>query len=452
MDIMTDKSNTNGHMLSSGRSSSDKDSENRVSSDEKQVSKFLKGRSGTRMISFAAVLEQIISTFLQEHGNDSPALLDSHYEADKLKLVLATVDYVIAVESIEIQSSDKAYIIQQAYAEIFGYGPLDAFLKDEEITTIVIEGYEKLAVRRGHGELLSLESQFEDRAHLQRVLRRILVDAGTDIDAAAIIEVGLHKYGRSISISVVLPPVTLQPNVDIRLHPSKPVTLENLIRQHVLNERDAILLKAIAQSNHGFIITGDTESGKTTLMNLMIGMMDTQNIASVERTGELLIPHDKNQFVVQWGGLTEKARSFSQQIKAALDIAPDMIILDEVRADEPDGIALLLTTQTAPRQAWAVRGTADTKRLAAALNMIVRRSHAENSEELVKELARRLPFIIMLRRTQGNLKLRGIAEWQFDSDNTYASLVELLASGWDGLELTGRHPVNALDLDNSYWE
>lgn len=424
--------------------------------DEGREPQFLSGRLGTRMLSQAALIERIVAEFENEHGGDSPALEDAQTEVQKLKLVRDTAEYIFAVESVDLSLEDKAQIIRRTFAELFTYGPLDALLADEDITTILLEGADKVSVRRGHGELEPLMPIFDDEGHLRRVLRRMLHDAGTDLNPEQpIIEVGLSTHGRNVSVNLALPPVTFQMNVDLRLHPAELPSLDDLQEQGMLTEHSSAVLKAIAESPHGFFIVGDTESGKSTLMSVLAAHFAEQGkIVSVERAGELTLPADAEKLVIEWGSEDTPIQSFGDQILTALEMSPDLLILDEVRADEPHAIMPLLriSAEQKMRQAWVFRGTADSTRLISALGMIARRADPESGEDAVRSLYRKLPFVITLRRTRGQLQLRAISEWQFPEGAEYPDFVELMTMGWEGIELTGKRAQHPLDLPDNFWE
>ena len=421
--------------------------------DEGREPDFVEGRLGTRMVSRGALLERVVAEFIDEHSNNSPALLDADTESKRLKLVLSTVDYILGVETIHLAQGEKAELIRRAYAELFTYGPLDTLIADDSITTILLEGVDKVSVRYGHGELITLDPIFEDEAHLRKVMRRILLDAGTDFDSGeSIIEVGLTVNDKRVGVNLALPPVTFQITADIRIHQSKLPTLDDLVTSGFMSGKAKQMLEAIFKSSHGCVIVGDTESGKTTLLSVLATLLDNRTVMSVERTGELSLADDVERFIVQWAIPDEKETiTFGDQIKNALEEGSTVLLLDEVRADEPQAIAPLLSNDNVPRQIWTFRGPASSKRLISALGMLARRGDPTQSETLVHELYRRLPFVITLRRSKKGTFLYGIGEWQYREGSEYPDFVELMAQGWEGLELTDKRPKRDIGLDESCW-
>lgn len=382
------------------------------------------GRSGTRMFSINALLERIEDEFRIEYGESSDALREADTPIKRLKLLRDVVEYVLGVESVRLDNDAKADLIGRAYSNLFGYGPLDALFADERVTTIALLGANHASARYGHAELTTLPPLFEDDAHLRRIIGRLLLDAGAEWDdEMPIIETGLTIGDRPISISIVAPPISHVINVDIRLHPRQAPTLDDLAANGFMTPETAAWLKTLAASKYGIAIVGDAETGKTTLLNALLPYIPAGKLASVERAGELRLPPGAARFVPRWAG--EGRASFGEQIGAALSSAPDVLLLDEVRADEPTTIAQPLQMDAPPRLIWAVRGVPDAKRLQSAMGMLARRAAVGQGEALVHALYDRLPFVLTVARIQESLRLFSVAEWQSRVDSDYPDYVML---------------------------
>jgi type IV secretory pathway ATPase VirB11/archaellum biosynthesis ATPase len=407
-----------------------------------------------RVVSAAGMVERIVSQFNEEHGDDS-LLLPTTTDVERRMLLRDVAEYVFGIESVKLSLQEQAALLQRAYSEIFGYGPLDALFTDDRITTIAFEGVKKIAVRYKPGEdLVKLDPIFEDVPHLRQILERLLREAGIQQhDDLPAVETGVIVHGRAICINAALPPFAPEFQVDMRLHPVFPRSLNDLVGDGFLTEKAAQFLQALAQSQHGFVIVGETESGKTTLLTALAQMLpNPSQLAAVERAGELRLSADARRFTVQWA-TDDKATqgSFAHQVQKALAAQPDCLLLDEIRADEPDAIAPLLAENSVPRQIWAFRGTADAKRLKSALAMLARMTDPTNSEPRVMALYERLPFVIIVKRAKGKIELREIGERRISSDKTYADYVELFVSGWEGIQQTGKRPIHLLNLSDDFW-
>jgi type IV secretory pathway ATPase VirB11/archaellum biosynthesis ATPase len=404
-----------------------------ANADRKREPNFMEARQGQRMISQAALIERLVTAFHQEHDG-TPTLREADTFAKRAQLILSTTEYVLAVESITISSADKAKLLQLLHSELFGYGGLDALFADPTITTIALHGSGGVSLRYGHGDLVDHAALFEDEAHMERILTRLLWDANAGWpDDLPYVETGLQIGGRPVSLSIVMPPISMQTAVDLRLHPSTPITLDSIITPNAdgaCTDEAAAFLRRLAAAPQGYVIAGDTESGKTTLLGALAALLPAVPTALVERAAELRVPPQVTRYTPRW--LTP-ITTFGAQIEQALAAAPACLLLDEVRSDEPLMIAPLLTAPHAPRLIWAFRSSPDTKRLKAALSMLARRAAPQLGDDVVTALFERLPFVVTVRRYQGQMQVRGIGEWQ----GPYQEYVPLFERQGGALVCTG---------------
>ena len=394
--------------------------------ERRRLPKLVEGRMGTRLYSIGALVERVVEHFDAEHGTDSPAVREADSSAKRLRLILDTTSYVLAVESVALTANEKAELVNKVYSELFGYGPLDQLFVDERVTTIALKGADHAAVRYGHGELVKIGPIFDDAEHLRRVMTRLLLDAGGQYrEDGGIIETGLLVGERNVCLNLVLPPYTMELNADIRVHPVHTPSLDDLVASGFMTEEAASLVRQIVRSKYGFIIVGEPENGKTTLMGALLRLLEPEHVIVVERAGELSLPADVQRLRAQWAVDDQMGITFGEQIGAALAQNPSCVLLDEVRADEPTTIAALLEQDHPPRQIWTVRGVPDSKRLQSALGMLARRASPGMGETLVYALYERLPFVLTVARIKERLQLFSIAEWQSRVDTDYPDYVML---------------------------
>ncbi len=423
----------------------------RLDADKGREPHLVPAQLGSRWISLAALAEQIEVAFREEHDENSPALVEADTPSKRLKLVLETADYILSVESAQLSQQEKADLITRVYSNVFSYGPLDTLFLDDRVTTISLEGVDKAAVRYEHGDLTPLGPLFQDADHFRRVVKRLLFDAGAELrENQPYIEFGLRVSERAVSVNLVAPPVAFQLTADIRVHPKSLPDWDDLITSGFMTEQAAQLLKALAVSNHGVLIVGEPESGKTTFLSLFASAIPTRMIA-VERAGELQLPAGAEHFVVKWPVGDQPGFSFGEQITRALESKPACLLLDEVRADEPQSIAPLLELADAPRQIWSFRGAIFAKRLQNALGMLARRADVGQGETLVRALYERLPFVVSVNRVNNALRLWSIGEWQFKHSADYPTYTPLMQVEEGQLKLMDEHPSRSLNLPESFF-
>ena len=424
--------------------------------EERRNPKILQSVTGAR-ISIEALVERIIEQFNLEHNSDSDVFLAADTRGQRMRLVSDVAKYIFAVESLQLMPDEQASIIHRVFGEIYGYGPLDPLLSDERVTTISLEGVDKASVRYGRSEDLTvLDSIFTDNFHLDDTVRRILRDArATYIEGMSFIEVGMEYDGRRVSINIAFPPFTIETTVDIRVHPKQMPSLDDLVASEFMTEDAALFLRALAKSEHGFVIVGEPESGKSTLLSALTHELpNPEKVISIERTGEFRPPEALEQLVVKWGYNSEMPIPFAEQVENAIAKSPDCIIIDEVLTDKAEAVNLPLSMDNPPRQIWAFRGGSITKRLRSAITMVAQRANPSDPEGISKAVYDRLPFVIITKRNKAKKKLEllEILEWQYPDGSDYPDLISLMEQGWEGIEVTGRTPQNVLDLPVDFWE
>lgn len=423
---------------------------------DRRQPKILQSVTGAR-ISIEALLERMVEQFNIEHDHDSQAFKEAETRTQRMKLVSDVAKYIFAVESLQLMQGEQADIIHRVYGEIYGYGPLDPLLADERITTISLEGVDKASVRYGPSEELTvLDSLFTDNLHLNEIVRRILRDArATYIEGMAFIEFGMTYNERKVSINIAFPPFTMETTIDIRVHPKKMPTLDDLVDSEFMSEDAVTLLRALIQSGHGMVIMGEPESGKTTLLSAMTQeMQNLGHVVTAERTGEICPPDNVTQRVVRWGFGDDEPIWYEEQVRQALQDSPHTLILDEITADQAQAIRLPLTMDNAPRQIWAFRGGTIIKRIRSAITMVAQRANPSDPNGMEQSVYQRLPFIILTKRNKAKKKLQllEIIEWQYIDGSDYPDLISLMEQGWFGIEVSGRKPQREIDLPDSFWE
>jgi flagellar protein FlaI len=126
-------------------------------------------------------------------------------------------------------------------------------------------------------------------------------------------------------------------NFTIRKFMGTPLSIVDICNSGALTWQMAGYMSLIVEEGMNFFVSGETASGKTTLMNaLMTFIPPSAKIVSIEDTPEVQVPHPNWTREVVRGQMSAQGGSVDMfsLLKAALRQRPNMIIIGEIRGEE----------------------------------------------------------------------------------------------------------------------
>lgn len=235
-----------------------------------------------------------------------------------------------------VSIGDKAFLIDQVFSSIRGFGLLDTIINDDTVTEVMINGPEEIFIEKS-GRLMALEERFESEEKLQDIIQRIVSLAGREVNQAnPIVDTRLPDGSR---VNVVLPPISLKgPIVTIRKFSKEPMTVERLIYYKSITPQIAEVLKLLVRAKYNIFICGGTGSGKTTFLNAISNFISPdERVITIEDSAELQIANVENLVSLETRNANTAgvgAVTIRDLIKSALRMRPDRIVVGEVRGAE----------------------------------------------------------------------------------------------------------------------
>ena len=230
----------------------------------------------------------------------------------------------------------RVSIAEQVYSSIRGFGLLDAIIKDDSITEVMINGPDNIFIEQ-NGRLFKLDKQFESQRRLEDVIQRIVGLAGREVNQAnPICDTRLPDGSR---VNVVLPPIALcGPTLTIRKFSKTPMTIEKLIEYGSITREIADKLELLVKAKYNIFISGGTGSGKTTFLNALSNYIPhDERVITIEDSAELQIEGVDNLVSLETRNANASGAgqiTIRDLIKSSLRMRPERIIVGECRGGE----------------------------------------------------------------------------------------------------------------------
>ncbi|WP_302962137.1 CpaF family protein [uncultured Adlercreutzia sp.] len=227
-------------------------------------------------------------------------------------------------------------LVETLIDTVFGLGPLDALVRDESVTEIMVNGTSSVFVER-EGRLMRSDVAFESDEQVRALIDRILGPLGRRIDESSPLVSARLPQGHRVH--AVVPPLAIDgPCLTIRSFARHSLSLAQLRRLGSFDESVERFLVWAVRARRSMAVSGGTGSGKTTLLNaLSRHISHEERVITIEDAAELKF--DEHPHVVRLEARAANAEgtgevTIRELVVNALRMRPDRIIVGECRAEE----------------------------------------------------------------------------------------------------------------------
>jgi pilus assembly protein CpaF len=262
-----------------------------------------------------------------------PTLYDTHLDQRELEQqVTRALQVVLQRDETPMTVTDRARVAQEVADDILGHGPLEPYLRDPDVSEIMVNGHDQIYVER-NGRLYPVGASFADEAHLRRTIEKIVARVGRRVDESSpMVDARLPDGSR---VNAVVPPVALDGSVlTIRKFAAEPLTIGHLIHFGTMTPQVADLLRLCVQGRLNIVVGGGASSGKTTTLNVLSAFIpEDQRIITIEDAAELQLRQEHVLRLESRPANLEKRGEITIRdlVRNALRMRPDRIIVGEVR-------------------------------------------------------------------------------------------------------------------------
>ena len=231
---------------------------------------------------------------------------------------------------------ERIKLQKELFYSLRKYDVLSEMLEDEDITEIMINGFNHIFVEK-RGKVIETKWQFSSKEKLDDVIQQI-VGANNQIinETTPIVDTRLADGSR---VNIVLPPIAIDGSVmSIRRFSKEPITLSKLIELHSINDEIKTFLSSLIKAKYNIFISGGTGSGKTTFLNALTEFVpEDERVITIEDAAELQIIGIHNLVRLEArrenieGDLEVTIRDL---VRTSLRMRPDRIVVGECRGAE----------------------------------------------------------------------------------------------------------------------
>lgn len=228
---------------------------------------------------------------------------------------------------------------------VFFLEPVRAYLEDDDVSEILINGPSQVYVER-RGRLEPTKAHFANEAALKatavniaRGVGRLLDDANPRLDA---------RLPDGSRVHAVIPPLARCGTViAIRKFKKETLSIERMLAFGSLDEGLVALLRAAVRLHRNIIVSGGTSSGKTSVLNALSSFIPPEE--------RVLVLEDASELQLQQAHVvcfeTRRPDKHGQGevtirdlIHSALRLRPDRLVIGEIRGGEALDLLQALNT------------------------------------------------------------------------------------------------------------
>lgn len=224
---------------------------------------------------------------------------------------------------------------QAAFDFLFGLDVLGPLYRAPGVEEIRVNRFDRIFYQQGGVNRRAPGLRFSDEAALENLLRRLILHDGRSISRSEPVVESQREDGARVTATV--PPFSKHATLILRKHGTIELSEETLIAAGTVNRPLIRLLAALVAGRANILISGATDTGKTSLLRFLVRYFNPRlRIVTLETRFELnLADHYPDRDIV---ALQEVDGRIDMQtaFRHILRYTPNVIIVGEARGGEAD--------------------------------------------------------------------------------------------------------------------
>jgi pilus assembly protein CpaF len=263
----------------------------------------------------------------------------------RVAAIRTAVARAVREEGLLLPAGDLASLVRQLTDNLAGLGPVEALLREPDVTDVMVNGPDEVWVERA-GRLERTSVAFPDAETLRLAVVGVIGPLGLRWDRARpFVDARLADGSR---LHGLLPPVApAGPLVTIRTFAPVVHSWADLEASGAVPPDAAALLRQAVAERRAVITCGRTGTGKTTLLNLLLSEVGpAERVVVIEDAPELRLrcPHAVRLETRPANADGAGEVTLRDLVRQALRMRPDRIVVGEVRGVEIVDVLQALAT------------------------------------------------------------------------------------------------------------
>lgn len=227
--------------------------------------------------------------------------------------------------------------------EFFSNGPLDQLMRDEQITEIIVNGYNSIWYEKS-GKLSKCCDSFLSPATFRLFTQKLFHESGVNPNS---VDPFAKAQWQGFRLQVVTAPVSDPMIIQLRKLNVQSWRLGDLENLGMVSSPQRQIILELISSRKNLVVIGSTGAGKTTLLNsVMSEIPQNERVIIIEDTNELRVPNLVSSKLVTRPGQKHLFEEINQTdlLKESLRLRPDRLVVGEVRSGEAKDLLMALAT------------------------------------------------------------------------------------------------------------
>ncbi|HKL10303.1 MAG TPA: CpaF family protein [Clostridia bacterium] len=291
------------------------------------------GQKSFEKLEYARLIEKVQTRIVEEYNLNFETMEEEQEQLEEE--IEKLLQKILEEEGLEIDQKIFLDIFQELVDEIMGFGPITTYLRDGDVTEIMVNRYDRIFVEK-KGKLILTDKEFKNNAHVNHIIEKIVAPLGRRIDESSpMVDARLPNGSR---VNAIIPPLAIDgSSITIRKFSEEPFQIKDLVSFGTLTPKMAEFIKACVHARLNIIVSGGTGSGKTTTLNVISSFIpNEERIVTIEDAAELRLDQVNVVRLETRPANIEGSGSVSIRdlVKNSLRMRPDRIVVGEVRSGE----------------------------------------------------------------------------------------------------------------------